>query len=157
MNRKILCVCKGNTCRSPIMEALLTYHLSKNGVTDITVESAGMIPDMDGRAITPESESALKKRGLSMADHQSRFAGNLMLDEFDLILCVDEGIANEMLKISPTKNVRVIAKNKGGIPNPYQQDSSVYNRTCAMIDIEMSEVTAAILEDRDSSRFSTAH
>ena len=41
MTKRILLVCTGNICRSPLAEALLTHALRERGAQDVDVSSAG--------------------------------------------------------------------------------------------------------------------
>ena len=67
----IVCVCTGNTCRSPMAAALLRRALDKRGREDILVESAGLAAG----AAAPASEYALAAAaeiGLDLSGHLSR-------------------------------------------------------------------------------------
>ncbi|MFC5403566.1 low molecular weight protein arginine phosphatase [Cohnella soli] len=65
MNR-ILIVCTGNTCRSPMAEALMK-DLAARGGKPIEVRSAG-VSTVDGLPISPHAATALRKRNLALPE-----------------------------------------------------------------------------------------
>jgi protein-tyrosine phosphatase len=79
----ILVVCTGNTCRSPMTEALLQAKLDARGV-DARVHSAGTL-----RWIGSASDGAravMRERGLDLDAHRSRALSAELLDRADLVL-----------------------------------------------------------------------
>lgn len=134
MESRILCVCKGNTCRSPMMEGMLTNLLRKSGINNVKVESAGTIEGKNGRPINEKSAAALERRGINLSSHSSKFVGDLPLHTYNTILCVGEEEASFVLSITNHESVIVLSEDKGGIPNPYQQSAEVYEDTAKAIE-----------------------
>lgn len=61
--KRILFVCTGNTCRSPMAEALFR-HMAKQAGLQVEVRSAG-VAATDGAPISPHSRTILEKKGLT--------------------------------------------------------------------------------------------
>jgi protein-tyrosine phosphatase len=82
----ILVICTGNTCRSPMAEALLRHHLTDAGHA-IDVASAGTL-GWSGKPATAHAVAVLEERGVPLADHVSRKLTRDLLDDADLVLAM---------------------------------------------------------------------
>ncbi|NRA37758.1 MAG: low molecular weight protein arginine phosphatase, partial [Planctomycetes bacterium] len=83
---KILCVCTGNTCRSPMLESLVRAQVDKANL-EIEVSSAGVAAG-DGQAASAHSQSCMQERGLDLSKHQSTSVASLELKDYDWCLCM---------------------------------------------------------------------
>lgn len=82
---KILFVCTGNTCRSPLSASIARRVAQERGLTDMVIESAGTSA-WDGQ---PASDGALLvglERQLDLNEHRSRTITPAIIDAQDLIL-----------------------------------------------------------------------
>ena len=85
---KVLMVCLGNICRSPLAEGVLTHKLSKQGLA-WEVDSAGTSAWHIGEAPDSRSIKIAKNNGINISTHQaSKFSAN-DFDNFDFILAMD--------------------------------------------------------------------
>lgn len=82
--RKVLFVCEGNTCRSPMAERLLRHRARQAGI-EVKVASAGLYAAEGGTA-APGARAALRRRDLDTEDHRTRALTAEMAEEADLIL-----------------------------------------------------------------------
>jgi protein-tyrosine-phosphatase len=81
---KILFVCTGNICRSPMAEGLL-----KKMRSDFSVSSAG-VSSMDGWNATPEAIDVMMERGIDISGHSARQVTGEMVNDADLVLTMTE-------------------------------------------------------------------
>lgn len=78
--RRLLVICHGNICRSPVAEVLLANRLPA-----LEVRSAGIAADDGGKANEAAGRAA-GRLGLSLADHRTRHLREDDLDWADLVL-----------------------------------------------------------------------
>lgn len=141
---KVLFICSGNTCRSPMAEGYLSSKNSEN----LTVSSAGFISE--GEKASKNAVAVMKEIGIDISAHRSRLINADMLSA-DRIFCMSESHKQALLYFGVSENK--ISVLSGGIPDPFGQDINAYrvcrDRIVAAIDKEFFpfEVLRAEKED----------
>ena len=91
---KIMFVCLGNICRSPMAEVIFKDMLSKDGITGVTVLSSATSYDEIyngiGSPIYPPAERELNKHGLTGAGKRARKLLKSDYDNYDLFIGMDD-------------------------------------------------------------------
>ncbi|KAF8507206.1 phosphotyrosine protein phosphatase [Russula emetica] len=119
---KVLIVCLGNICRSPIGEAVLR-HIAKERKIDLTVDSAGTAAYHVGEEPDDRTIAVCKKYGVSIS-HGARQVSQKDFHNFTHILASDRSNLNNLLSIKPgdsTAEVKLWGSYHDGepIPDPY--------------------------------------
>ena len=95
--KKVLVVCTGNTCRSPMAEGWLNQKLAGKGWA---AESAG-VGAWGGSPATPEAIEAMREIGIDLSAHRSRRLQRHLADEATLILAMTEAHRQEIVRRFP--------------------------------------------------------
>ena len=97
---KILFVCTGNTCRSPMAELVLKT-LAKERELTVVCESAGLSTDRIGQPANPKAIQVEAARGYKPESHQSRSVAEVELLDFDLIVGMTKDHVLRLKKLMP--------------------------------------------------------
>jgi protein-tyrosine-phosphatase len=141
---KILCLCTGNTCRSPMLMTLLRHQLTKQGLTHVTVDSAGSNA-AHGQAASALAVQTMAHMGLSLANHRSQPLMEVDIKSYDHILCMSSSHAAYARSLGiDAKHISVINAGHGGVPDPYGGSAEDYAHCAAILQHTAIEFTKAL-------------
>jgi protein-tyrosine phosphatase len=116
--QKLIFVCTGNTCRSPIAEAIYK-NLEK--VSDMKVLSRGLVV-LFSEPINPKAEIVLKKHDLELNNHVSKGLKDSDMEDNTIILTMTASQKKKVLELYPNAEVFTIkefAGEIGDVVDPY--------------------------------------
>lgn len=132
MFERILVVCTGNVCRSPIAEQLLAQQLPGKQVS-----SAGTHALKNSDIYSSAKNTAEQKHGVSLKPHQSRQITTDIIQQSDLILVMENKHRHSIEKIDPSAlgKVFLLGKWNGNkeIPDPIGKSDEVFNHVHQLI------------------------
>lgn len=136
MKRVILFVCSGNTCRSPMAEAIARDLFDRNPPSNMPLValSAGTSA-FDGDGSTPEGDQALRHLGVQPQPHRSRTLTREMIESAEVIYAMTKGHRASILKLVPGAEGKVELLSPAGkdIPDPIGSGLEVYISTAEAI------------------------
>lgn len=132
MTRRVLFVCTGNTCRSPMAEAIARQLLEREGVAGefASAVSAGVAASGSSPA-TPEALEALSRLGIPAPSHRSRRVTRELVDEAEAVYAMTAAHRDAILNIAPgaRDKVELLDADGNDIEDPVGLGQTVYDRT----------------------------
>lgn len=136
---RILFVCTGNTCRSPLAEALARRELEERGWRHVRVASAG-ISTVSGLPASEGSRAAAESRGLDLSGHESAQLTPGRVERADLVLGMSLSHVEAVKDLGGEGKVALLGSfavgqddEEGGgrwaVPDPFGGDEAVYRET----------------------------
>ncbi|WP_343329524.1 low molecular weight protein-tyrosine-phosphatase [Polaribacter staleyi] len=138
--QKILMVCLGNICRSPLAQGILE---SKVNSKKVMVDSAGTAAYHVGNLADKRSIEVAKKYGIDITNQRARKFVVKDFDEFDIIFAMDDSNYQNILSLARNKEdeqrVRMILNeiqpNKNlSVPDPYYGGNQGFENVYKMLD-----------------------
>ena len=139
---KILMVCLGNICRSPLAEGILQHRAQKAGL-DWEVESAGTNGYHIGEAPHPLSQKVARQNGVEIGGQRARKFSAADCQRFDKIYAMAGDVVDEMRRIAgrawdPSRVELLMNESRPGrdedVPDPYYGGEAGYHEVYKMID-----------------------
>ncbi|WP_047789372.1 low molecular weight protein-tyrosine-phosphatase [Tenacibaculum mesophilum] len=151
--KKILMVCLGNICRSPLAEGILKSKLLSES---FVVDSAGTAGYHVGELPDERSIEVARKYGIDITNQRSRKFTKADFDKFDMIFAMDQNNYADIVALSENEEqhekVKMILNElypdgNRSVPDPYYGGDQGFENVYKMLD-EACEIIASKLEQK---------
>lgn len=136
---KILMLCLGNICRSPLAEGILRNKISDDNLVD----SAGTISMHEGQKADKRSIKTAQNHQIDIDAHRSRPIVEKDFEEYDHIYCMDLNNLKDAMSLTKSEAQRqkislildvLQDNNSQEVPDPYWGDWSDFENVYQMLD-----------------------
>jgi protein-tyrosine phosphatase len=153
-NYRIMTVCLGNICRSPMAEAVLRRKVAEVGLAAVvSVESSGTAGWHQGHDADPRARATLQQHGYSL-QHSARQFHRAWFDAMDLILAMDRSNFDDLHDLASrsgaaTAHVRLLrtfdpAASGEEVPDPYYGGPEGFVDVLRMVEAASDGVVAHV-------------
>ena len=153
--KKLIFVCTGNTCRSPMAEGLLKHLLGPECGWEVS--SAGVCA-ANGWPASEHAVEALREKGIDISDLHSQTLTPDLINSADLLVTMTQGHRQAVLAAVPQSEGKVfllksfgIAQSAADIYDPVGEALDVYRRVRDEIDAALPDLILYMMEKRNNS------
>jgi protein-tyrosine phosphatase len=101
MVTRVLFICHGNICRSPMAEFVLKDMVRKRGMEDrFEIASAATSREEIGNPVYPPARRKLAEHGIACAGHHARQMTKEDYDRYDMIICMDDNNKRNIMRMT---------------------------------------------------------
>ena len=135
--QRILAVCLGNICRSPIAHGLLIHHAENLGLS-VEIDSAGTISNHAGSLPDPRSIDIMIRNNHDISSQRSRIVKREDFEYYDLILAMDKSNYEDLCSLAyddaQKSKITLVLPNGGEVPDPYFGGDNGFESVYKMLD-----------------------
>lgn len=140
--KRILFVCTGNSCRSPMAEVWLRDELKHQGLGDqIEVASCG-IAARDGAVSTPEAVLVMKNREVDLSKHRARVCTRMDIEDADVVFAMSHEHYVFITGLYPASKQKITVLN---VPDPIGMGILIYEEVIKSIEKKIKEYWKEII------------
>jgi low molecular weight protein-tyrosine phosphatase len=141
---RVVFVCLGNICRSPIAERVAERAAAYAGITDVEFSSAGTISEEYDDPMDRRAAAVLREHGYRYEDHRARRITEAQIESADLVVAMENVHLERVLELAPDPSrVRLLtdfdpaAVPGSGVPDPWFGSDAGFSDTLTAIEAAM--------------------
>jgi len=147
---KILFVCTGDTCRSPIAREILNKKIKEKGIKNLKAYSGGIFVNPKETKLSDGSRFALSVLQIKRVRHQAHQISQDYMDGFNYIITMTYSQKLKLLDMFPmAQNVYCMAEITQGVDifDPYGKDNNVYIETARQLDHATDQILELLYKE----------
>lgn len=142
---RVVFVCWGNICRSPMTERVADGRAAEAGLGDVEFTSAGVSTEELGNPMDDRATAKLGEAGYDADGHVAHQIDAAEIDSADLVVAMEQLHLDRMLAMGPrrTDHLKLLtsfdpdAEPGAGVPDPWYGDADGFADTLASIEAAM--------------------
>lgn len=151
---RVIFVCWGNICRSPMAERVAEGWLDRAGIDGVELSSAGVSSEEVGNPIDRRARRWLEDAGYRSDDHRAHRITAADIDGADLVVAMEDLHIDRMRRLAPTRtdHLRLLtsfdpdAAPGSGVPDPWYGNAEGFGDTLASLEAAMPALLAEITQ-----------
>lgn len=148
---RVVFVCWGNICRSPMAERVAEREAADAGLTGVAFTSAATSSEELGAPMDRRAAATLDRHQYRSVDHVAHRIDRAELENADLVIAMEQIHLDKMLAVVPgATHLRLLtdfdpaATRGSGVPDPWYGDEAGFNDTLASIRAAMPGILAEV-------------
>lgn len=144
---RVIFVCWGNICRSPMAERVAIFYAEQAGLTGVEFTSAGTSSEELGEPMDPRAASTLRRHGYAADDHVAHQVDRAELDRSDLVIAMEDLHVRRLHRLDPeAAGIALLtdfdpaAEPGSGVPDPWYGSESGFRDTLGAIEAAMPAI-----------------
>jgi protein-tyrosine phosphatase len=139
---RVLMVCTGNICRSPMMERVAARQAENAGL-NVTFTSGGTSSEEAGNPIDHRARRVLERAGYDAGHHRAHQVTAKEVAEADLVIAAEEHHRKRLLRLAPQADIRLLSAFDPnlaagtGLPDPWYGPPEEFDETLTAVEAAM--------------------
>ncbi len=150
---KILMVCLGNICRSPLAQGIMEQKINKYDLNNTIVDSAGTADYHVGENPDPRAVNIAKKHGIDITKQRGRKFSPNDFKKFDKIYVMDHSNLSDISSLAEDGNYlekvdlllnSIFPDENRAVPDPYYGGKSGFENVYQLLDAACEQIAATL-------------
>ena len=154
---RVVFVCWGNICRSPIAERVAQKAAEDDGLAGVEFTSAATSAEELGAPMDPRAANVLRRSGYSSVGHVAHQIDAAELRAADLVVAMEDIHVSRLRRLdrqadTPSENIALLsdfdpdAEPGSGLPDPWYGPDSAFDETLSAVEAAMPGVLRRVRE-----------